>query len=393
MESQPHELAPAPHADGKPLPHSAEHFERPLFEKVLFGAHGFRVGWPVAVGVLLAYFLDVVLESIAWATGSTSLHLPMDKFGAPQSILEELASLVSLVIAVFIASRMDGRRLPDYFIRDRSSFRHAFAGVAAGLVALSLLVGMLCAGGWLHLSYAGLDAGQSLRFAALWAFGFLLVGLTEEGLFRCFLLGTLERGMNFWWAAATVAGIAGCILANHDSHGAGGVYVVIALGVTPCLWIHQRKLASSQFWQTAWATSAAFGFVHTFNNGETPVGIFCTALIGFTFCVSIRVTGSAWWAIGFHAAWDWAQTYFYGTADSGLVPEGHLLSSTTSGSLLWNGGKAGPEGSVLAIPLTLVILAALVIYGNYYGNRYEGWVGREGQPLDAPSPLRQAQLS
>ena len=78
--------------------------------------------------------------------------------------------------------------------------------------------------------------------------------------------------------------------------------------------------------------------------------------IGFVFCVSVRVTGSAWWAIGCHTAWDWAETYFYGTADSGFVAKGHYLSTSTSGNPLWSGGTDGPEGSLLVIGIVLLLL-------------------------------------
>jgi hypothetical protein len=112
-------------------------------------------------------------------------------------------------------------------------------------------------------------------------------------------------------------------------------------------------------------TSTFFGFGHVGNTGENWVGIFAAAFVGFVFCVSVRVTGSAWWAIGCHAAWDWAETYFYGTADSGLVAPGHYLSTTLSGNALWSGGADGPEGSLLILPIVLLLLAALLlIYGH-----------------------------
>jgi hypothetical protein len=122
---------------------------------------------------------------------------------------------------------------------------------------------------------------------------------------------------------------------------------------------------STGFWNAAWLTSTLFGYFHTFNPGESWIGIFSAAAIGFVFCASVRLTGSAWWAIGFHASWDWAQTFFYGTADSGLVPTGHFLSSTPTGAVLWSGGSDGPEGSVLVIPVVVLVLLALVaIYGR-----------------------------
>ena len=127
--------------------------------------------------------------------------------------------------------------------------------------------------------------------------------------------------------------------------------------------------------QASWVTSTAFGFIHTTNNGENWIGIFAAAFIGFVFCVSVRVTGSAWWAIGCHAAWDWAETYFYGAIDSGMQPTGHYLTTSPSGNALWSGGTDGPEGSLLVLGVTLLLLVALIlIYGR-----------RESAALAAPA--------
>jgi len=136
--------------------------------------------------------------------------------------------------------------------------------------------------------------------------------------------------------------------------------------LVPCLLLHLRKSPSAGFWEAAWLTSTFFGYIHTIGNkGETWIGIFSAAAIGFAFCVSVKVTGSAWWAIGFHAAWDWTQTFFYGTADSGLVAHGHYLTTNATGAALWSGGSAGPEGSLLVIPTVLVVIVALVmVYGR-----------------------------
>jgi hypothetical protein len=125
------------------------------------------------------------------------------------------------------------------------------------------------------------------------------------------------------------------------------------------------KSPSAGFWNAAWVTSFMFGAGHTGNNGENWIGIFAAGAIGFVFCVSVYVTGSAWWAIGCHAAWDWGETYFYGTADSGLVAKGHLLTSTPAGPAFWSGGTDGPEGSVLVLAvIALLLLAVLVLYGR-----------------------------
>jgi hypothetical protein len=61
-----------------------------------------------------------------------------------------------------------------------------------------------------------------------------------------------------------------------------------------------------------------------------------------------------------HTSWDWAQSYFYGTPDSGTISQGHLIASHPIGAKFLSGGPDGPEGSVLVIPALLLV--ALVIH-------------------------------
>ncbi len=148
------------------------------------------------------------------------------------------------------------------------------------------------------------------------------------------------------------------------------------LGLAPCFVLHLIHAEGAGFWQAAWVTSACFGFIHTGNNGENWIGIFSAAAIGFVFCVSIRVTGSAWWAIGCHAAWDWAETYFYGTADSGLVAQGALSEHQPGRPGAVERRHRRAEGSVLILPtVLLLLLAVLVLYGR-----------RKPAALTAPNP-------
>ena len=156
------------------------------------------------------------------------------------------------------------------------------------------------------------------------------MGFVEEGLFRCYLQFTLTRGINFWWAlgvvAVTSAPYLGSLPSAATAHGASTLALRWASSLASSS--TKRLPHAVRFWQAAWVTSTLFGFVHTGNGGENWIGIFAAAFIGFVFCVSVRLTGSAWWAIGCHAGWDWAETFFYGAADSGLPAQGHYLTSS-----------------------------------------------------------------
>lgn len=326
------------------------------------GPHGLRAGWSVIIFVSL---MVLVLNGLAFLFSRWHLISKGNVFAPRQQFFIELLEVLSIVIAGAIVALIERRSILDYNLRGPNRVRHFFSGLAVGFAALSALVASLAAGGWLYFRPVALHGSEILRYGAAWGIVFLLVGCFEEGTMRCYFLFTLTRGMNFWWASGLSACICTFLLLRAKSNGAVGVYVIALLGLLPCLLLHRRKAPSAGFWNAAWFTSTLFGFAHTSNNGENWIGIFAAAFIGFVFCVSVWVTGSAWWAIGCHAAWDWAETFFYGTADSGLVARGHFLRTAPAGNVFWSGGTDGPEGSILILGiLVLFILALLLIYSR-----------------------------
>ncbi|HWA94274.1 MAG TPA: CPBP family intramembrane glutamic endopeptidase [Terracidiphilus sp.] len=324
------------------------------------GENGLRSGWAVVLFYLLYRLFSLTLGSVALAFHP---QLANFAFSAVTAIAGESIGLTAIVGAVLIVARLQQRSILDYYFREQHPGWRFWSGAVAGFLTLSALVGTLWAGHWLQFNGTKLSVPQMASYAALWAIAFLLTGFLEEGTFRCFLLNTLERGINFWWAFAVVSAVCMRLLATEPSSSAWGVYLMALLGLVPCLVLHHLSSKSAGFWQAAWVTSTLFGFWHTGNHGENPIGIFAAAAIGLVFCVSVRLTGSAWWAIGCHTAWDWAETYFYGTPDSGLVAEGHLFSTQPLGSPVMSGGTVGPEGSLMALVIiTVLLIAILIIY-------------------------------
>ena len=328
---------------------------------IFIGDQGLRAGWSVAIFIamfrLIGFAVSVTNRRFHYLGKQT-------EFTASAAFKGELVALVMVLLAVGVVALIEHRSLLDFNLKGPHRLLNFLSGLAAGFLALSTLVWSMDWGGWLHFGPHALSGAQIFQYAALWGGAFLLVGCVEEGVFRCYFQFTLTRGINFWWALACVGAICLRLVLHVRGNGVWGVYAIALLGLVPCALLHFSKAQSSGFWQAAWVTSTTFGFVHTGNNGENWIGIFAAAFIGFVFCVSVWVTGSAWWAIGCHAAWDWAETYFYGTADSGFVAQGHFLSTATTGNPLWSGGADGPEGSLLVIAVCLLLLLALVvIYG------------------------------
>ncbi|MGA2250264.1 lysostaphin resistance A-like protein [Terracidiphilus sp.] len=331
--------------------------------RIFIGPQGMRAGWSAAIFFALFFSLLLLIGGLARLIAGLLHHkaasgAAMTPIG---SIIGEASVLLALICAGAMMALIERRRILDYNLRGPSPVVRFASGFIAGFAALSALIGGLYLGGWLHFGPVALTGAQIFEYAALWAAGFLFVGLTEEGFCRCYLQFTLTRGINFWWALGVVVALCAVLAPQYKNESAWGVWFFAAAGLLPCLGLYLRKARRSSFWYAAWATSTFFGFIHTSNNGENWIGIFAAAAIGFVFCVSVYVTGSAWWAIGAHAAWDWAETFFYGTADSGMAAKGHFLTTAPSGSALWSGGTDGPEGSLLVLPAILLILAIVLV--------------------------------
>ena len=268
-------------------------------------------------------------------------------FLPPKAILlgDGMTSL-SVLIAAWLMAKIERRPTSAYGLGGRRRLPNFLSGLAWGVALLSLLVFTLRACGLLAFDARLLFGASALRFGAVWFAGFLLVGLFEETFFRGYLQFTLARGINgtYNWLRsfgphATECGETASRAAN----------------------LQTATQSAPGFWTAALLLSFGFGFTHRTNAGESPIGLVAAALIAVVFCLSLWRTGSLWWAIGFHAAWDWAQSFLYGVADSGVVAQGHLFATHPVGRALISGGLTGPEGSLFILPIVALTAAVIVL--------------------------------
>jgi hypothetical protein len=224
-------------------------------------------------------------------------------------MLEEFGNLVIALVLAVILARVEDRPWKLFGLPVKQAFGRLFwIGALWGFTGISLLMFALYG---LHAFAFGpimLHGPRLLRFALFWAVMFLLVGLFEEFLLRGYTQFTLARGIGFWPAAVVMS----------------------------CL----------------------FGLIHRGNEGEQWQGLLAAAFIGFFFCLTLRRTGNLWFAVGFHALWDWGETFFYSVPDSGEVWPGHLLRSSLHGAPWLSGGSVGPEGSVLCFVVVAMLWVA-----------------------------------
>jgi uncharacterized protein len=273
---------------------------RPLLARIFLGHNGIRAGWRLLIFVALLFASALLLLFLAGPF--------VERFRTYATLVGEAVGFAAAVLASLVMGRIEKRSFTDYGLPPQGAFgREFWIGVAWGFLALTSLLVII------HLGH-GFDFGRIIlsgktlaSYAALWGVTFLMVGFSEEYIFRGYALATLSTGIGFWPSAVLL--------------------------------------------------SALFGGVHIRNAGEDWAGALCAALIGLFLCLTLRRTGSLWFAIGMHASWDYGESFIYSVPDSGIVIPGHLMSSSFHGPAWITGGTVGPEGSALVF----VVIGALFL--------------------------------
>jgi membrane protease YdiL (CAAX protease family) len=272
-----------------------------------------RAGWRlllyVAMVALLAWLLRILSGIVA---ARFHIHPPA---GAPTlrpglEIVSEAIVLLVVLLPAIIMGRVERRTLGDYGLPLRGPVGKQFlTGSVWGLLLISAVIGGIAL--FHGYDFGGLSlAGPAIaEYGCAWLVGFVLVGLFEEFTFRGYTQFTLGSGIGFWPAAVLL--------------------------------------------------SAAFGAVHLTNPGEGWVGALQVFQVAMFFCLTLRLTGNLWFAIGAHAMFDWGETFLYSVPNSGLIAAGHLSASSLHGARWLTGGTVGPEGSVICF---VCVFLAIVLF-------------------------------
>jgi uncharacterized protein len=256
--------------------------------------------------VVIAFLAPVPLVSVLQRLYGSGLAV----LAVPNELPGRWISAFFVILATWFVARKEKRPLDDYGIPPSQALGKRFwEGALWGFAALSTIVLILFVTGHFRFDSVALHGVAALRYALGWAAVFLAVGMAEEFGFRGYVLFIAAKRLSFWKGA-----------------------VIVSIG---------------------------FAVAHLGNHGENILGIFQVFIISMLFCLTLRRTGNLWFAVGFHAFWDWAQTFFYGTPDSGLLGVGRFLNTSVGGPSWFTGGSAGPEGSLIAV-LIIALCFALV---------------------------------
>ena len=277
-------------------------------------ALAFILAWPFVIPPIIG-FLDRAFPAL-----DVKPPPPGQVLGTPTLIVAEIVVLV--MAAALTALLLLSERRPKRPFGALASFAArtnlgggegwmvpAASGTLLGAAVFAIMMGVLLAGGAYQMSFSLAASGAMLTETARFAVLFALVGLTEEFMYRGYLHRAIEEAAGFWPATLL--------------------------------------------------TSALFGISHAAGI-DTLAGAAGAVLFGIFACLTLRRTGNLWFAIGWHAGWDFTETAIFGTPNGGVNLAPGLAHSVATGPVWLTGGSAGPEGSIVCFVIYLVLVIILL---------------------------------
>jgi len=276
----------------------------------------------VQTAFFAAYFLfslpAAVLVRRAGYMRGAAIGLLLMAAGCLLFIPASAAGIFAAFLAAWIMSQLEKRPMAVYGLPARGAFGKQFwLGCLFGFCEICALMALISAFGGYSFGSLAEHGGAIAKWALFWAVFFIIVGLFEEFLFRGYSLYTLADGVGFWPAALLLAGM--------------------------------------------------FGWVHKHNSGEDWIGVAGVVFVGLFWSFTLKRTGSLWFALGMHAAFDFGETFLFSVPDSGMIFPGHLSNATLHGPNWLTGGTPGPEASVFDF---LILAVFFFLFDRLYPARH-----------------------
>lgn len=215
-------------------------------------------------------------------------------------------TVLATVVVLLFCKLIERRPMRSLGFCRRHAVRRYLFGCMLGAAMISTSVVLSALFGGLSLSA---NPNVDWSMLALFFFGFVLQGASEETIFRGYFLNTVASK--------------------------GRVVLAIVLN------------------------SVFFGLAHSFNMGLTPLAVLNLVLFGVFASVYAVRCDDLWGVCGVHSLWNFMQGNFWGVQVSGTdTGTSVLVADTNPDSPLLNGGDFGLEGSIF---VTIVLVVAIVV--------------------------------
>lgn len=227
------------------------------------------------------------------------------KYFIPTLFCTGFGTLISIIYCRFI----EARYLSSMGIRREKAVIHYFQGLAVGIILMTAIVLLSVVFGINSISFCN---NINFGLIAFYFAGFLIQGMSEEFIFRGYLMNTLGS--------------------RH--------HTAVAVGVS----------------------AAAFSLAHITNPGFNFLVFINLALFGTFASFYMIAFDDIWGVCAIHSIWNFTQGSFYGISVSGTGnTESVFRTVSVSSSVIMTGGNFGIEGSIITT-VVLIFGIMLVLY-------------------------------
>jgi membrane protease YdiL (CAAX protease family) len=241
----------------------------------------------------------LVIRAAAWLGIDETLT-------APSLALWEFVMFLIALITTALFSLYERRSVDSYGLPIRQALSSTTAeGALVGIAMTGLVAGGMLLLGGMQVHGIAIQGRECIFSALAWLGANIIVGIAEESMYRGYFLRALWRSLGFWPASIVVALL---FTADH----------------------------------------------YFFKSGENIWDVITLMSLSLFICYSVVRTGTLWFAVGFHVAFDYMQFFVIGTPNGDQLPAGRLLDVTFKGPAWLTGGVLGTEASWLMYPVIVI---------------------------------------
>ncbi|MDE6672362.1 MAG: CPBP family intramembrane metalloprotease [Ruminococcus sp.] len=226
---------------------------------------------------------------------------------SPEIMIPSLLSTVfGTITSIIYCRNIEVRPVTSMGVRKQKLIPHYLTGLLTGILMMTAITLLSVCFGANRIS---LCIGINFGVIMFYFFGFFVQGMSEEFIFRGYLMTTVGGYHSVWIAVAV--------------------------------------------------NSVAFALAHVFNPGFDVLPCINLILFGIFASFYMICTGDIWGVCGIHSIWNFMQGNFYGISVSGTGDTESVFRTTANTPHAWlSGGEFGIEGSIFT---TLVLTAGIVI--------------------------------
>ncbi len=240
------------------------------------------------------------------------MNFVMEVQARPQNMLATLFSTVfGTILSIVYCRFIEKRPLVSMGMRKKKAVSGYLKGMLIGLgmfsgvVLLNIILGAM--------SFDGLNPDLNIGLLVIYLFAWLVQGMSEEFIFRGFLMNSI-----------------------------GGKHSMFSAVVISAM---------------------AFSLAHILNSGVTVLALVNIFFFGAFMSIYMICFDNIWGVSAIHAIWNFSQGNLFGISVSGTGSgETLFLTESPSGKAIINGGAFGAEGGIATTIILIIAFAILFAY-------------------------------